>query len=87
MTIAVFIVNNPRIVVSLASYEDVLSANFEIIKMLMLNDDKKSLTNLTKNQILKTLSVWQTKQYLWELTYAVKSVDINLGDFNYAAWR
>ncbi|MGO1473357.1 MAG: phage tail domain-containing protein [Psychrobacter sp.] len=52
-----FIVNNPRIVVSLASYEDVLSANFEIIKMLMLNDDKKSLTNLTKNQILKTLSV------------------------------
>ena len=56
-TIAVFIVNNPRIVVSLASYEDVLSANFEIIEMLMLNDDKKSLTNLTKNQILKTLSV------------------------------
>ena len=48
-TTAVFIVNRPRIVVNLASYEDVLSANFKIIEMLTLNDDKKSRTNLTKN--------------------------------------
>ena len=41
--------NHPSMVGNLTSCEYVLNANFKIIEILTLNDDKKSLSNLMQN--------------------------------------